>query len=56
MFSNARKYAASDIEQVLEAALPKSSNSTTTYYPSRQLSKLNEPDMCDTAGEVETNS
>ena len=29
---------------------------TATYYPSRKLSKLDEPDMRDTAGEVRTNS
>ena len=28
---------------------------TATYYPSRKLSKLDEPDMRDTAGEVGTN-
>ena len=27
-----------------------------TYHPSRKLSKLNEPDMRDTAGEVRTNT
>ena len=29
---------------------------TTTYHPSRKLSKFDEPDMQDTAGEVGTNS
>ena len=45
------------IEQVLEAAVPpKSSSYMVTYYPSRKLSKLDEPDMGHTAGEVGTNS
>ena len=30
--------------------------STATYQPSRKLSKLDEPDMQDTAGDVRTNS
>ena len=33
-----------------------SSSCVATYYPSRKLSKLDEPDMQDTAGEVGTNS
>ena len=33
-----------------------SSSCTATYYPSRKLSKLDKPDMWDTAGEVEANS
>ena len=33
-----------------------SSSRTETYHPSRKLSKLDEPDMRDTAGEVRTNS
>ena len=32
------------------------SSYTDTYHPSRKLSKLDEPDMRDTAGEVRTNS
>ena len=32
-----------------------SSNCMATYQPSRKLSKLDEPDMWDTAGEVRTN-
>ena len=31
-------------------------NYTATYLPSRKLSKLNEPDMQDTAGEAGMNS
>ena len=50
------KNAASNIEQVLEAAPPQSSSCTATYHPSRKLSELEEPDMRDTAGEVGTNS
>ena len=50
------KNAASNIEQVLEAVPPQSSSCTATYHPSRKLSKLDEPDMRDTAGEVETSS
>ena len=33
-----------------------STNYTATYLPSRKLSKLDEPDMQDTAGEARTNS
>ena len=33
---------------------PQSSSYTATYHPSRKLSKLDEPDMQDTAGEVGT--
>ena len=33
-----------------------SSSCTATYHPSRKLSKLDEPDMGDTAGKVGTNS
>ena len=36
--------------------IPQSSSCTATYHPSWKLSKLDEPDMRDTAGEVETNS
>ena len=35
---------------------PQSSSCTTTYYPSRKLSKLDGPDTQDTAGEVEMSS
>ena len=35
---------------------PQSSSCTATYHPSRKLSKLEDPDMQDTAREVETNS
>ena len=35
---------------------PQSSSCTATYHPSRKLSKLDEPDMRDTAGEVRANS
>ena len=35
---------------------PQNSNCTTTYHPSRKLSKLDKPDMLDAAGEVRTNS
>ena len=31
---------------------PQSTNCTATYLPSRKLSKLDEPDMQDTAGEA----
>ena len=49
------KNAASNIEQVLEAT-PGGTNYTATYLPSRKLSKLDEPDMQDTAGEAGTSS
>ena len=35
---------------------PQSSSSMATYYPSQKLSKLDESDMRDTAGEVRMNS
>ena len=35
---------------------PQSSSCTATYFPSRKLSKLDEPDMKDTAGEAGTSS
>ena len=50
------KNAASNIEQILEATPPQSTNYTATYFPSRKLSKLDEPDMRDTAREAGTSS
>ena len=47
------KNVASNIEQVL-AIPPQGTN--YTCLPSRKLSKLDEPDMQDTAGEAETSS
>ena len=46
------------IEQVLEAShhTQQSTNYTVTYLPSRKLSKLDEPDMQDAAGESGTSS
>ena len=35
---------------------PQSTNYTATYLLSQKLSKLDEPDMQDTAGEAETSS
>ena len=35
---------------------PQNSSCTATYHSSQKLSKLEEPDMRDTAGEVRTNS
>ena len=35
---------------------PQGTNYTATYLPSRKLSKLEEPDMQDTAGEAGTSS
>ena len=48
------KNAARNIEQVWDAS--QISSCTATYHPSRKLTKLDEPDMQDTAGEVRTNS
>ena len=45
--------------RMLRAVFNKSlqnSSYTATYHPSWKLSKLNEPDMWDTVGEVRTNS
>ena len=47
------KNAASNIEQVLEAASHKTAAVRPPNSP-RKLSKLDEPDMRDTAGEVRT--
>ena len=46
------KNAASNVEQVQEAT----QSFTATCHSSRKLSKLDEPDTRDTAGEVRTNS
>ena len=48
--------AASNIEQVLDATPQQSNTCTATYHPSRKLSKLDEPEMQDTAGEPGTSS
>ena len=48
------KNVASNIEQVLAAKAPQGTNYTTTYLPSSKLSKLDKPDMQDTAGEAGT--
>ena len=47
------KNAVINTEQFLEATLLRC---TATYHPSGKLSKLDEPDMRDTDGEVGTNS
>ena len=47
---------ARNIEQVQNATPPQSSSCTATYLPSRKLSKFDEPDMQDTAGEAGTSS
>ena len=51
---NLHKNAARNIEQVLEAAHHKAAAVRPTYHLSRRLSKLDEPDVQDTAGEVGT--
>ena len=43
-------------ETLLGGNTLQSTNSTATYHPSRKLSKLDEPDMQDIAGEVGTSS
>ena len=48
--------AASNIEQVLVATPHKTLTIQATCLPSRKLSKLDEPDMQDTAGEAGTSS
>ena len=50
------KNVASNIEQVLEAIPAQGTNYTVNYLPSRKLSKLDEPDMQDTAGKAGTSS
>ena len=50
------KNVASNIEQVLAATPPQGTNYTATFLPSRKLTKLDEPDMQDTAGEAVTSS
>ena len=49
------KNVASNTDQFLVATPPQSTNYTATCLPSRKLSKLDEPDTQDTAGEAETN-
>ena len=49
------KNAVSNIELVLETA-PHKNSSCTISHPSWKLSKLDEPDIQDTAGEVGTGS
>ena len=48
--------AASNIKQVLASTPHKDTKYTATYLPSWKLSKLDEPDMQDTAGEAGTSS
>ena len=50
------KNAASNSEQVLVATPQQNSNCTATYHSSRKLSKVAEPGLQDTAGELKTNS
>ena len=50
------RFVASNIEQVLAATPPQGTNYTATCLPLRKLSKLDEPDMQDAAGEVRTSS
>ena len=40
----------------MEGNTPQSSSYTATYHPSGKVSKLDGPDMQDTAGEVGTSS
>ena len=47
-----QKNVASNIEQVLAASTPPGTNYTAICFPSRKLSKLDKPDMQDTAGEA----
>ena len=56
IFNVLLKNAASNIEQILGDSTPQSSSCTATYHPSRKLSKLDKPDMRDTAGEFGTSS
>ena len=49
----------SNYTRMLQAILnksPRNRSYTATYHPSQKLSKLEEPDIQDTAGEVGTNS
>ena len=50
------KNATSNIEQSPGGSTQRSSSCTATNHPLRKLSKLDELDMRDTAGEVETSS
>ena len=50
------KNVVSDIGQVLAATPPQGTNYMATCLPSRKLSKLDEPDTQDTAGEAGTSS
>ena len=44
------------MEQIRETALHEAAAETVTNHPSRKLSKWDEPDIRDTAGEVGTSS
>ena len=44
------------LRAILNNNTPQSTNYTATCLPSRKPSKLDEPDMQDTAGEAETSS
>ena len=44
------------IRQAILNKSPQNTSCTATYHPSQKVSKLNEPDMQDTTGEVRTNS
>ena len=46
------KNAASNLEQILAATPPQDTNCTATCLPSQKLSKLDKPDIQDTAGEA----
>ena len=50
------KNVVSNIEQVLAATPPQGTTYTATCLPSQKLSKLDKPDMQDTAGEARTSS
>ena len=56
IYMKLHKNVASNIEQVLAATPPQVTNYTATCLPPRKLSKLDEPDMQDTAGEARTSS
>ena len=51
-----QKNVASNIELILAATPQQGTNYTATWFPSRKLFKLDEPDMQDTSGEAGTSS
>ena len=53
---NFTDYKKINMKKIISVHIPQGTNYTVTCLPSRKLSKLDELDMQDTAGEAETSS